>query len=125
MAFLFGPEVWPENIQFEELLNSTSQSDVIIIFNSGGWGNTPLEEAKDFAPIIEGIQEILKEWGYNSLVIPYTRAKDDLSGKITGARDFLNSFQFLKIKFVNYAKRKTFYWHLGLGLRSLGRNFLS
>ena len=93
LFFLFGPKVLPENVQFEELLNSTSQSDVIIIFNSGGWGNTPLEKAEDFAPIIEGIQEILKEWGYNSLVIPYTRTKDDLSGKITGARDFLNSFQ--------------------------------
>ena len=93
LFFLFGPEALPENVQFEELLNSALESDIVIIFNSGGWGNTPLEKAEDFAPIIEGIQEILKEWGYNSLVIPYTRTKDDLSGKITGARDFLNSFQ--------------------------------
>ena len=93
LFFLFGPEVFPENYQFQEFLDLAAQNDVIIIFNSGGWGNTPLEEAKDFTPIIEGIQEILKEWGYNSLVIPYTRTKDDLSGKITGARDFLNSFQ--------------------------------
>jgi len=93
LFFLFGPEVFPENYQFQELLDLAAQNDVIIIFNSGGWGNTPLEKAEDFAPIIEGIQEILKEWGYNSLVIPYTRTKDDLSGKITGARDFLNSFQ--------------------------------
>ena len=93
LFFLFGPEVIPENYQFREFLDLAAQNDVIIIFNSGGWGNTPLGEAKDFAPVIEGIQETLEEWGYNSLVIPYTRTKDDLSGKITGARDFLNSFQ--------------------------------
>ena len=93
LFFLFGPEVFPENYQFQELLDLAAQNDVIIIFNSGGWGNTPLEEAEDFAPIIEGITETLTEWGYNSLVIPYARTKDDLLGKITGARDFLNSFQ--------------------------------
>ena len=98
LFFLFGPEVFPEPptnvlVGDQELLNSAAQNDVIIIFNSGGWGNTPLEEAEDFAPIIEKITETLNEWGYNSLVIPYTRTKDDLSGKITGTRDFLNSFQ--------------------------------
>lgn len=93
LFFLFGPEVLPDNYQFEELLNLTSEKEVIIIFNSGGWGNTPLEEAEDFVPIVKGIQEILNEWGYNSLVIPYARTKDDLLGEITSAKDFLNSFQ--------------------------------
>ena len=93
LFFLFGPEVWPENAQFEELLNSALESDIVIIFNSGGWGNTPLEKAEDFAPIIEGIEKTLRDFGYNSLVIPYNRTKNNLFGKITGARDFLNSFQ--------------------------------
>ncbi len=46
-------------------------TDVIIIFNSGGWGNTPLEKAEDFATIIRGIQETLNQWGYNSIVVSY------------------------------------------------------
>ncbi len=91
--FLFAPEVFPENFQFQEILNPTINSDVIIIFNSGGWGNTPLEKAEDFAPIIEGIQATLEEWGYKSLVIPYLRTENSFSGKITGAKDFLSSFQ--------------------------------
>jgi len=94
LFFLFSPVVFPENIQLEECLNSIPQTDVIIIFNSGGWGNTPLEEAEDFAPIIRGIQKTLSDWGYSSLVIPYTRTKDDFFGKITGAKDFLSSFEF-------------------------------
>ncbi len=97
LFFLFGPEIIPENFQPQDLLDynpPTAQSyDVIIIFNSGGWGNTPLEKAKDFAPIIEGIEKTLKDWGYGSLVIPYIRTKDDFFGKITGARDFLSSFK--------------------------------
>ena len=93
LFFLFGPEVNPENLQPQEVLNLATQNDVIIIFNSGGWGNTPLEKAEDFAPIIEGIEKTLKDWGYNSLVIPYIRTKDDFLGKITGAKDFLSSFK--------------------------------
>ncbi len=93
LFFLFGPEVLPGNLQFQEALNLASDSDVVIIFNSGGWGNTPLEKAEDFTPIIEGIERTFKDWGYNALVIPYIRTKDDFFGKITGARDFLNSFK--------------------------------
>ena len=93
LFFLFGPEVIPENFQFQELPDLATQNDVIIIFNSGGWGNTPIDQAEDFAPIIEGIEETLKDWGYNSLVLPYNRTKDSLLGEIAGAKDFLNSFK--------------------------------
>jgi len=94
LFFVFAPEVVPENYQFQNTLNSVTQKDVIIIFNSGGWGNTPLEKAEDFAPIIKGIQRTLNEWGYNSIVIPYNRTKGTLFGRIVGAKDFLSSFKF-------------------------------
>ena len=94
LFFLFGPELIPENLQPQEFLDIAVDNDVIIIFNSGGWGNTPLEKAEDFAPIIEGIQETLNEWGYSSIVIPYNRTKNTLLGKFTGAKGFLNSFDF-------------------------------
>ena len=92
LFFLFGPEVAPENLQPQEILSLAKDSDVIIVFNSGGWGYTPLEKAWDFAPIIEGIQGTLSEWGYSSAVIPYNRTKNTLIGKVAGAKDFLNSF---------------------------------
>ena len=92
LFFVFAPEVVPENYQFQELLNLAVQNDVIIIFNSGGWGNTPLEKAEDFTPIIEGIKKTLEDFGYNSLIIPYIRTENTLSGKIAGARDFLSSY---------------------------------
>lgn len=92
LFFLFGPEVLPENNQFQELLNSASDNDIIIIFNSGGWGNTPLEKADDFAPIIEGIEKTINNWGLNTIVIPYERTKNSFLGKITGAKEEIKSF---------------------------------
>jgi len=92
LFFLFGPEVLPENQQFNDFLSIASKNDVVIIFNSGGWGNTPPEKAKDFAPIIEKTQKILNEWGYNSVVIPYARTKDSFWGKITGTKEIFQSF---------------------------------
>jgi hypothetical protein len=93
LFFLLGPEMVPENIQPQEILNLATDNDIIIIFNSGGWGDTPLEKAKDFAPIIEGLEETLNGWGYKSVVVPYTRTKDGLLGRITGAKDFFESFK--------------------------------
>jgi len=92
LFFLFGLEVIPENFQPQEILDIAADSDVIIIFNSGGWGDTPFEKAEDFAPIVEGIRLTLNEWGYDSVVIPYQRTKNTLSGKIVSAKDFLNFF---------------------------------
>jgi len=95
LFFLFGPEILPENLQFQQALNSTLiNSDVIIIFNSGGWGNTPLEEAEDFAPAIKGIEKTLDSWGYHSVVIPYKRTKNGLWGKLWGIKDSFSSFRF-------------------------------
>jgi pimeloyl-ACP methyl ester carboxylesterase len=94
LFFLFGPEITPENLQPQEILDLAKDNDVIIIFNSGGWGNTPVEKAEDFTPIIEEIQEALNEWGYSAIVIPYNRTKNTLTGKLTGAKDFLSSFNF-------------------------------
>lgn len=93
LLFLFGPEVIPENFQLQEILNKVKNKDVIIVFNSGGWGNTPLEKAEDFAPVIEEIQKTLQGFGYNSIVIPFNRTKNTLTGKFSGAKDFLRYFE--------------------------------
>jgi len=93
LFFLFCPEVAPDNLQPQEILNAVQGSDVIIFFNSGGWGNTPFEKAEDFGPIVKEIQTTLEGWGYDSVVIPYNRTKNSFLGKVDGARDFLSSFE--------------------------------
>jgi len=94
IVFLFEPYIVPENFSPQQILSLAAENDVIIFFNSGGWGNTPLEKADDFAPIIQGIQQTLKDWGYNSIVVPYNRTKNGFLGKMSSSRDFLTSFDF-------------------------------
>jgi len=94
LVFIFAPTEFPENFRFQETLNSTlSSQEVVIIFNSGGWGNTPFDKAEDFAPIIKGIQETLTEFGLNSIVIPYERAENNFFGKITALKEMRRSSQ--------------------------------
>ncbi|MFH1462695.1 MAG: hypothetical protein ABIG08_03325 [bacterium] len=94
LFFLLGLEAAPEKFQLQELFGAIDGKDVVVVFNSGGWGNTPLEKAEDFRSVVEGIQETLAIWGYNSIVVSYERTEDTFLGKIAGAKDFLNSFNF-------------------------------
>ena len=93
LAFLFSPKIIPSNRQIQRTLESAKNKDVIIIFNSGGWGYTSLKEAKDLAPIVKGVEETLNNWKYSTIVVPYNRTKDSLVGEITGLKELLNSFK--------------------------------
>ncbi|MDP2664075.1 MAG: hypothetical protein Q8P08_01410 [bacterium] len=93
LIFLFSPKVIPSNHQIKQILEIARNKDVIIIFNSGGWGYTPLKEAKDLAFIVKGVEETLNNWKYSTIVVPYNRTKDSLVGEITGLKELLNSFK--------------------------------
>ncbi|XOB41207.1 MAG: hypothetical protein ACKKMP_01520 [Candidatus Nealsonbacteria bacterium] len=99
LFFLLG-EV-PDNSRFEAALSSISENNIVIIFNSGGWGDTPPEEASDLTPIIDGIQETLSHLGYNSIVVPYTRTKESFLGRVEGVRETLSLFPKQSQKLAN------------------------
>ncbi len=90
---VFGPQIIPDNFNLQETLDGIQNSQVIIVFNSGGWGDTPFTKADDFRPVIEGIQQTLSDWGYTSFVLPYNRTKDTLLGRVSGTREFFNLFK--------------------------------
>jgi len=81
LFFLFSSLTLPEGFQVQEIFDLAAGNDVIIIFNSGGWGNTPPDKADDFLPVISGLQEILRELNYQSVVISYQRTKDGFFGE--------------------------------------------
>lgn len=91
--FLFWPLILPDNSQFKNILSSSPEADFVIIFNSGGWGDTPIEEAEDLTPIIRGIEKTLSEKGYKSIVVPYQRTEESIFAKIINSKDFFNYFQ--------------------------------
>jgi len=93
LFLFFWFDALPENSRFKEVANSHPEEDVIIIFNSGGWGDTPPEKAEDLTPIVRGIEKTLSEKGYQSIVVPYERTKDGFLAKIRGAREMFGYFQ--------------------------------
>jgi hypothetical protein len=86
----------PANVPKDEgkkLYEAALQNEVILVFNAGGFGNAPLSEAADFAPILEGIQQTLTRLGYRSIVSPYNRTYSGLAGRIAGTKEQLNNFK--------------------------------
>lgn len=54
--------------------------DVVIIFNSGGWGWNLTEETPGWTSILEGIRSELARLGYSSLVLNYRRCGKGITG---------------------------------------------
>lgn len=81
------------NKTFEDsLAKATQTSDVIIIFNSGGYGTVRPEKAWDFEPIINGIKQTVESMGYTASVVPYYRTEDSLLGKAAYFKEVLFGF---------------------------------
>ncbi len=93
LLLFFWLDVLPENARLKEVANSHLDEDIVIIFNSGGWGDTPIEKAEDLTPIVRGIERTLSRQGYKSIVVPYERTKNGFLSKISGAREMFGYFQ--------------------------------
>ncbi|MFH1894948.1 MAG: hypothetical protein ABH813_03560 [Patescibacteria group bacterium] len=93
LFLFFWSDFLPENARLKEVASSHPDEDVVIIFNSGGWGDTPVEKAEDLTPIVRGIEKTLSGKGYKSIVIPYERTKNGFLAKIRGARELFGYFQ--------------------------------
>jgi hypothetical protein len=92
LPFQLSPSLVPQK-ESAKIRAAVMEGDVIIIFNAGGWGDTPLNKTFDFAPILAGIQKTLADLGYRSAIVPYHRTSPGLFGKIGGTREQLNSFK--------------------------------
>jgi hypothetical protein len=85
---------WQGNTKnFEDALNkAANESDVIIIFNSGGFGTVHLERAWDFKPIVYGTQGSITNLNYKVSVIPYYRTEESWLGKAAYVKEVLFNF---------------------------------
>ncbi len=76
----------------EKLMVAGQNSDVILIFNSGGWGTVSFEDAMDFNPIINEIKETIEEEGLKVSIVEYYRTKENIIGKLGSLREILRGF---------------------------------
>jgi hypothetical protein len=84
----------PENISnFEERLFETGkENEVIIIFNSGGWGTKSLNSNSQLNSIVSEIKKILEEENYRIEVVEYNRTKESFLGKVGSIKEILSNF---------------------------------
>jgi len=76
--------------EFEKL---SSKSDVIIIFNSGGWGTVSYKKAYDLNPFLKCIKNHFKKKNLKVSVIQYFRTEDHLIGKLGYLKDYAYNFE--------------------------------
>jgi hypothetical protein len=76
----------------QELKKAGESSDVIIIFNSGGFGTVEFENAYDIRPIIENTREVIENMNYKVAIVPYYRTKETIIGKIGYLKEMFYSF---------------------------------
>jgi len=80
--------------------------DIIIVFNSGGWGSTSISQSADWESIINGIKKKLIQNGYRVATLNYRRTqynfpgilnelKEMVTGYLTKARDLAYRIEFL------------------------------
>jgi hypothetical protein len=80
-----------ENFE-RELMRAGENSDVVIVFNSGGWGTVPFEQAFDFNPIINETKELIEGKNYKVAIVQYYRTQESLFGKLASLREVFFNF---------------------------------
>jgi len=93
---------------FNQLLATYMEArdrDVVIVFNSGGWGWNLLDETPGWAGILDGIKSELEGLGYKSLVLNYRRTGSGLRGCM---KEFLETASRYPTKARELSKRVEF-----------------
>jgi hypothetical protein len=79
--------------------------DVVVLFNSGGWGWNSTQDTVGWASILDGIKEQLDKLGYQSLVLNYRRTSAGISGCV---REFFEAITRYPHKAVDLARQVEF-----------------
>lgn len=77
---------------YKQISQANKEGEVIIIFNPGGWGVTPPEEAFDLMPLVENIKKNIEDFGLNAVVVPYYRTRDNFFAKLGQINEFFTLF---------------------------------
>ena len=76
----------------KELMKAGEESDVIIVFNSGGWGTVPLDRAFDINPIINETKKMIESEDYKVSIVQYFRTEETFFAKISALREVFFNF---------------------------------
>ncbi|MDD4661846.1 MAG: hypothetical protein PHG24_01015 [Candidatus Pacebacteria bacterium] len=81
------------NIFEKEFKKLVSKSDVVLIFNSGGWGTIDYKKANDLNPFSKCIKDYLKKKNLKVSIVQYFRTEDHIIGKLGYLKDYASAFE--------------------------------
>ena len=61
-------------------LEEAEDKDVVLVWNSGGWGRKTIEDDPDWVDIFSGIESELRDMGYSTVTVSYIRSENNLRG---------------------------------------------
>ena len=64
---------------------TVTDTDVLIIFNSGGFGWSVIEDSSGWGSIVDAMEELLADNGYTSTMVDYQRTEDSIIGAVSEA----------------------------------------
>ena len=91
--------------QLVAMYMEAKNTDIIVVFNSGGWGWNLTQETPGWASILEGIKSELNKLGYNSVMLNYRRTSSGIRGCV---REFVEAAMQYPNKAEDLAKRLQF-----------------
>jgi len=65
-----------------DMLAEMTGVDVVIIYNSGGWGRIPELDDAEWGEVVAGTAGVLEGLGYSTKRIPYGRTENSVSGYV-------------------------------------------
>lgn len=92
---LFGVRSKKRDDFARELIENYIQcrgKDLIIIYNTGGFGGTFMKDDPEWGSVVRGIQSEIAKLGYSSLVLEHTRSRFGLWGFIGESLDLLRNY---------------------------------
>jgi len=69
-----------------------SDKDIIMVFNSGGWGWNYPDSSTGWSSILDGMQAELDEMGYQSVMINYRRTSDSFLGVLKELGELVTNY---------------------------------
>ncbi|MDD5095113.1 MAG: hypothetical protein PHV74_12175 [Dehalococcoidia bacterium] len=74
------------------MLSAADGYDALVMFNAGGWGNTPLDEVDDeWDTVVRGIESWLWSNGYKCGLIEYKRCEDSVTDILRELKAFTSA----------------------------------
>jgi hypothetical protein len=88
--------------------------DIVMLFNSGGWGWTLIEDSPKALSFVTGIESKMASLGYTSLVLDHSRTANTLNGRLS---ELMLAFGLYPLKAKDLASRVEFLTSHILGIK--------